>query len=200
MIFMPNNTWDELIKRAESEGNLSGDFEPVAPGRYSFVVVKSEDKKTKDKTKDVITIRAKVLNAGTEKGKTIFHNFTISPESPKALNIFFREMKALGVGTDFFSSSPAPTISNIASKVDGAVFEAEVFINKSGTTEYHNLRNFRTATEEAQQAALSLASGAPQVSTTPAVPTPTAANVPPAPPVVEVSTMAPPPPPPPPTF
>lgn len=196
---MPNNTWDELISRAQSEGSLDGggEFVPVAPGRYSFVVVQAEAGKTKDKTKDKITIRAKVLNAGDEKGKTIFHNFTISPENPKALNIFFREMKTLGIEPDFFLSSPAPTIGGIASKLDSAVFEAEVYLNG----EYTNMKNFRTASAEARQAALDLASGAPSVSPTTASPSgvPAPAVAPPAPAVAPaVSTATPPPPPPPP--
>lgn len=180
---MPSNTWEDLLNSAEKEGSVEGGgYTPPAPGKYSFVVLEATAQKSKDKTKDQINMRIKILNEGSEKGKTMFNTMTISPESPKALNIFFREMSVLGADRAFFATNPS--MEAIASKVNGAVFEGEVILNG----QYTNLRNMRTASEEARQAALSLASGAPQVSTSPsgvpapsaAVPTPQVAPAPPA--------------------
>ena len=180
---MPNQTWEELLASAEKEGSLTGGFTPIKPGRYSFVVVDATAEKTKDGRKDQINIRVKVLNDGEEKNKTMFHRFTISPESAKALNIFFREMNVLGVDRAFFGSNPTP--EQVAQKAVNAVFEAEVYLNG----EYTNLRSIRTASDAARQAAASLVSGAPAPSPTasvsPSVPVPAPAPAAPAPEAVQ---------------
>lgn len=174
---MPSNTWEDLLNQAEKEGSVEGGgYTPPAPGKYSFVVLEATAQKSKDKTKDQINARIKILNEGSEKGKTMFNTWTISPESPKALNIFFREMSILGADRAFFASNPS--MEAIATKLTNAVFEGEVYLNG----QYTNLKNIRTASEEARQAALSLASGSPQVAASPTptsgVPTPQAAPAP----------------------
>jgi len=67
--------------------------------------VKTAEKKTTGTGKDKIAVRFSVTS-GPSEGKSVFNDFVISPDNGTALGFFFRHMKALGLGTDYFASNP----------------------------------------------------------------------------------------------
>ncbi len=87
--------WDEMFDNAE-------DFSPAPPGDYVAFVKSAEWKETKS-GKSMLAYRFEI-SAGPERGKLIFGNIVISPESPVALSIGLRHLAALGLTKDLLKS------------------------------------------------------------------------------------------------
>jgi len=93
--------WADLAAAA-AEAGFGG---PIPNGTYRLRVAKAEVTKTKDNTKQKIATQFKVVE-GPHANATLFNDFVLSPENPKALGYFFRDMKTLGFGDDYFASNP----------------------------------------------------------------------------------------------
>ncbi len=165
---MPSKTWSELLDDAEQEG---GGFSVIPAGDYDFVISKSEARKTA-KGKDMFVIQAKVID-GPNKGRLVFNNFVISPESPVALRIFFSQMKVLGLTREnLFNTNPTP--DQIAQALYGKVFNGSVIIEPDNKNEDRNvIKNFASVTDNIRLAGEALVAGggggnaAPSMSATP---------------------------------
>lgn len=70
------------------------DTTPVPTGKYVSEVVEAEWTKTKT-DKDMLKVVFKIA-VGPEKGRKLYNNMTISPESPKSLGFFFAHLEILG--------------------------------------------------------------------------------------------------------
>ena len=97
---MPSIDWNSVIDSAD--GDVSYDVLPAAD--YVFVISDSE-LRTTSTGKTMYTVSARV-SEGPHRGRTLKHNFVLSPDSPQAMGIFFREMSALGLTVDYFRASP----------------------------------------------------------------------------------------------
>lgn len=86
-------------------GNAEG-FKVIAEGPREAVVDRAEVRQSK-KGKVMYAVMFKV-DGGPDDGHAVWTNLTVSPESPTALGIFFRQMAALGLGSDFFVADPTP--------------------------------------------------------------------------------------------
>jgi hypothetical protein len=93
--------WADLAAAA-AEAGFGG---PIPNGSYRLRVSKAEVTKTKDNSKQKIAVQFKVME-GPHAGTVLFNDFVISPENPKALGYFFRDMKTLGFGDDYFATNP----------------------------------------------------------------------------------------------
>jgi hypothetical protein len=89
--------FNELLENAE-------DFEPLPPGEYDLFVETAEAV-TASTGKDMIKVVYRV-ESGPKKGKKIFNNYVISPESGTALGFFFRNMAAHGLTKEWFGNNP----------------------------------------------------------------------------------------------
>lgn len=96
---MTSFSWGDLQQAADDAG-----FGVIPAGEYEVVVKTAEHKKTAN-GKDKITTRFSILS-GPSEGKSVFNDFIISPDNGTALGFFFRHMKALGLGPDYFASNP----------------------------------------------------------------------------------------------
>lgn len=96
---MASFSWGDLQQAADDAG-----FGVIPAGEYESVVKSAEHKKT-GTGKDKIAVRFSVT-AGPAAGKSVFNDFVISPDNGTALGFFFRHMKALGLGPDYFASNP----------------------------------------------------------------------------------------------
>jgi hypothetical protein len=76
----------------------------ILEGDFTAVVVKTEHV-VNASGKDQIKASFKIT-AGPYTGRTIPHTFTFSPDSPAALQMFFSQMDAFGMGDAFFSAGP----------------------------------------------------------------------------------------------
>lgn len=90
---MASINWKEV---KENNDTGEGDY-PILPANdYNVDVAKATAVKTKN-GKDMIKVQFKVQD-GPHKGTNVFTNLVVSPESPVALAIFFRQIAALGGG------------------------------------------------------------------------------------------------------
>jgi Protein of unknown function (DUF669) len=105
-------SWQNLMKEAEAGG---GSFEPLPIGEYSVVI----DEATHSQTQSgKLMFKAKMkVEGGPHDGRIVWTNFTVSPESPTALSIFFQQMRTLGLDSNFFAAQPSEDI--IASNLTG---------------------------------------------------------------------------------
>lgn len=204
---MPSNTWEDLLNKVEAE---TGGFEILPAGDYDFVISHAEATKTKDGSKDMIKVRAKVVT-GDKKNTIVFHNFTISPDSVAALGILFRQFNVLGLTREtFWNTNPAPATDFVPALL-GKAFRGKVSVRTYNGKESNEITNFFSATATGRQAAAAVASGAPNDAPAPSVapsdapppaPAPAAEAAPAAPPAPAAAPPAPsgsvPPPPPPP--
>ena len=96
---MASFSWNDLQQAADDAG-----FGVIPAGEYEATVKTAEHKKT-GTGKDKIAVRFSVTG-GPSAGKSVFNDFVISPDNGTALGFFFRHMKALGLGPDYFATNP----------------------------------------------------------------------------------------------
>lgn len=100
---MSGLNFNELMKAAEEGGGETGDFLSTA-GTFDAIVRRTNAGKSSN-GKDMITTTFEV-ESGPHKGDVVIVYLTISPESSQALNIFFRQMRALGLPREYFAINP----------------------------------------------------------------------------------------------
>ena len=98
---MANLNWGDLVKDASAGGN----FEPLPDNDYDFKVVEASTTTTQT-GKTMFKLKAEV-QTGPYAKRLIWDNLVVSPDSPNALGFFFGKMKALGLGAEFFATSPS---------------------------------------------------------------------------------------------
>jgi hypothetical protein len=120
---MTTVNWNDLRKNAD----MSGGFALLDAGTYNFVVAKATAKQT-GTGKDKVSAIMKVED-GPKQNATAFKDFILSPDSPGALGIFFRELDAMGLGSEFFATiSPDAGLDPLAAALAGRRCVGEVTI------------------------------------------------------------------------
>lgn len=142
-------TWAELMNEANNAPKT--EFKLLDPGTYSFYVKESKAGRDKSGNKDQIVLTVAV-EAGERKGATVRHYLTISPESPQALQIFFRELGAMGLDEAFFNSNPNMDVNVISNALVNRRFVAEIKHTTSGDKVYANLDKIAASAGPAPQA------------------------------------------------
>jgi len=115
-------------------------FDLVPDGEYEVVIDSGVKTKKTGNGKDMIVVKFKLLPGQPAKG-AVFNNFVISPESPNALAFFFRHMKALGLGDDFFAGNP--TIEQVAKALEGRQARIEVGHREYNGTDRNEVKNIK---------------------------------------------------------
>jgi Protein of unknown function (DUF669) len=184
---MGTKNWDDLYKEAGESGG------PLPVGDYDFQITGAEHKKTTG-GKDMYVLKTVVVT-GAYKGKMVWNNMVVSPESQPAMEVFFRQMAALGLGKEFWMSKP--TDEAICTRLKGVYFRGNVAIETYNSVERNKFKSIKPAVAGGGV-------GAPPPPPPPApAPAPVAAATPPPPPppappaAAPAAPAAPPPPPPP---
>lgn len=94
--------WGELMAGG------AADFQPVPKGNYDVYVDTAEPKQSTT-GKLMFALKYKI-ETGPQAGRTIFNNITLTTDNPNALRFFFLNMKAMGIGQDFFAQNPSPSV------------------------------------------------------------------------------------------
>src|ERR1035438_3304507 len=115
---MAEYDWNQLMATAEAG------IQPVPAGEYEMQVGTAVVATTGN-GKDMIKVRYNVV-AGPHTGRPVFNNFTISPESSQSMGFFFRQMKAHGLGPDFFQRNPTP--QQVAENLMGKLVHVKIKI------------------------------------------------------------------------
>lgn len=168
---MPFKSWNDLLDDA---GDIGGDYAPIPDNNYDFVITKAEAAKTKA-GKDMYKTQ-NTVESGPHKGRIVFDQFVVSPESPQALAIFFRQMNVLGLTKEFFKTQP--TDDQIAEALKGRRFIGKVGTRNWNGTDSNEIKDYLTP--RAQQAGPGAAPAVAAAAPAPA-PAPAPAAAPPAP-------------------
>lgn len=112
---MPLRNWADLVNEAGDVTSNPG-FDPLPAGNYDLVVIEAGTGRSSG-GKDAYEIKCEV-ESGPYKGRKVFNTFYVSPESPAAMQIFFRQMNAIGLPPDFWMSNPSDEtiIANLTNK------------------------------------------------------------------------------------
>lgn len=96
-------------------------------GEFTLAFVEATAKKSQN-GKDMIGCKLKVVG-GPFAGRTVYHNFVVSPESQFAMQMFFTDMETLGMGDEFFATGPSMELiaSNLINQEIIAVLENKPF-------------------------------------------------------------------------
>ena len=170
---MPTRSWQDLLNDAGETGN----YDPLPEGDYDFVIKQSEVK-TAQSGRTMYVVKAAV-EGGPFNGKTVWHNFVITPENPTALGWFFRNMGTLGLGQEYFKSNPSD--HHVAEALVGRRFRGQIQIRKWQGQDKNEIRGFFPAGGQGVAAA-SPGAPIPATATAHAAPPPPAAPAAPPPP------------------
>lgn len=157
---MAEFNWADLAAAAKEAG-----FGGVIPkDTYHVKVVKAEVGKTAGadgkSVKQKITVQFKVMS-GPHANTVLFNDFVVSPENPKALGYFFKDMVTLGFSDDYFATNP-PLTRLAAEMVDREVM-AVVGIRVWNEQEKNNIDRIRPMNGAANAPQLPRLSQAPQI-------------------------------------
>lgn len=148
---MASFSWSDLQTAADDAG-----FGVIPAGEYEAVVKTAEHKKT-GTGKDKIAVRFSVTG-GPSAGKSVFNDFVISPDNGTALGFFFRHMKALGLGPDYFATNP--DLGKVAADLVGRNCVVVVGIRQWNEEDRNEIKGIKPSGGAA--ASLTAASAGPQ--------------------------------------
>ncbi|QEM41601.1 hypothetical protein SEA_FORZA_166 [Gordonia phage Forza] len=130
---MPLRSWAELAEEAGDTG-----FTAIPEGDYDLKIESAEAKQTgNQKTMFKLT---SVITSGPYAKRKIWANLVVSPENPVALNIFFRQMAAIGIAKEYFATNPSD--SNVAEALVGKEFRGQVVIKQWQGEDRNEIRNY----------------------------------------------------------
>ena len=115
---MSTLNWGDLVKEAGDVGS----YDPLPDGDYDLTVIEATAKVSQS-GKTMFAIKAQV-QTGAHAKRLVWDNLVVSTDNPTALGIFFRKMNALGLGREFFATSPSN--AQIEQALNGRSFRAQV--------------------------------------------------------------------------
>jgi len=186
---MADIPWDDLMDAAEGS-----DFAPIPQSDYN-VKISATEATTSSTDKPMWKITADVED-GPHEGRKLFTQQTLTMDNPNALNMFFRQMAAAGLTSEFFKTKP--TNQQIADALLGRRFRAKVIIKEYQGMPRNEIKQWNppagsggapggpppgaaTAGPPPPPAATGAPAGAPPPPPPPAAATPPPAAAPPAP-------------------
>lgn len=131
-------------------------YTPLPPGTYDVRVESAEVKQTK--TGKVMYALTLVVTTGDHTKRKLWNNMVVSPESPKAMGFFFRDMAVLGATREFFQTDPDE--SAVAAKIIGADAKARVDLQSNDPTR-NEVRGLLPASSAPAAPASAPSAGAP---------------------------------------
>jgi len=135
---VPLKSWTELLNDA---GDSKGGFEPVPEGDYDFKIVGAEPKQAS--SGNMMYIAKCEIQGGPHAKRLVWNNFVLSTTKQAALGFFFRNMKAIGLGQEFFLQNPSD--HQVAEAMIGKTFRGKVGIRSWQGKESNEIREFYPA-------------------------------------------------------
>ncbi len=96
-----------------------GEAEPLPEGTYEAVVTEAKTKSSASGGKPQVVIQFKIVDHPKFSNRKLTNTFTVSTDSEAAMNIFFRQMAALGFGGEFWAANPQNPLPTLAAQVVG---------------------------------------------------------------------------------
>lgn len=179
--------WTDLMETAGE----SSSFEVLPAGPYDMTVMKAEVKNSS--TGKIMFVLTLEVESGTHAKRRVWTNMVISPDSPPAMGIFFRQMAALGLDRTYFSTNPSNDA--VADALTGRRCKATIAIKKYQGVDKNEVKAISPPAAAGAGFPPGYSPATPSMAKPPAAaaPPPPAAAAPPPPPP---AAPAPPPPPP----
>lgn len=114
----------ETVNWAAMMDESADAFELVPEGQYT-VEVEAAEATTSSTGKLMYKLKMSIVE-GKYTGETLFNNIVLTPDNKKAMAMFFINMDALGISSQFLRQSPTPSPEQVAQKMIGARAKAEV--------------------------------------------------------------------------
>ena len=169
-------SWEELM--AQAGDAVTDTYEPLPENDYDLEVVEAQFALTKKvPQKKMWKIQCKVVG-GQYNNRRVFDQLVLSPESDKALGIYFSQMNVLGLSRDYFKTSPSDEA--IAAALKGRQFKGKV-VQVPFQGEIKNEIKRYIAPKAVASAPPGAAPAAPTAPPAPPVPAAAAPAAPPAP-------------------
>lgn len=115
--------------------------EPLPDSEYDFTISSTEAKKTQN-GKDMFNCQCRV-EGGPFNGRVVWHRFVVSPESSAAMEIFFRQMTALGLGKEFWLRGPSA--EQVAEALKSRKFRGTTSIREYQGVESNEIKSIKPA-------------------------------------------------------
>lgn len=177
MITIPLQSWADLAEQAGDTG-----FSALPPADYDMKIIEAKAQNTSGgKTMFKLTTE---VTSGPYAKRRVWANLVVSPENPVALNIFFRQMAAIGIDKSYFATNPSD--SNVADTLVGKEFRGQVVIKQWQGEDRNEIKGYsrltRTETSATAPAPAAAAPSSPAAPPAPAgvAPAPAPAAAPPA--------------------
>jgi hypothetical protein len=137
--------WASLIAEAGAS-DAGNDFKLLDPGNQDMRVVESTPAQAKS-GKLMYKLKCEITT-GPDEGRKMFTQMVLSPDSPTALSIFFRQMAVLGLSREFFAKNPGE--DEVAEKLLGARFTGTIGISTYQGQERNEIKNILPPTADNQ--------------------------------------------------
>lgn len=185
-------TFGDILKQAEENGST---FDVLEAGQYVAKIIESEYKDSSN-GKPQIKTRWEVT-AGPKAGfKGLWNYFTLTVDNPNAMSIFYRQMTALGITSEFMQSLASVDPKTAMKHIAGALLNRSASIKVKVDAEWNNnkIERINPLSPEMQGAGALPGAGNPFPPAAPAASpvVPAAPVLPAAPPVQEPAPVAPP--------
>jgi hypothetical protein len=115
---MQSVNWADLATQASAE------YVPIPVGSYTAIVTNAEA--TQSSTGKLMFVLQLHIVGGAHDGRTLRNNVVLTTTTPQAIEMFFRNMEALGLPRTFFQQQPQPTNELIAQKLINAYVQIEI--------------------------------------------------------------------------
>lgn len=169
--------WGDLV----ADAGTTGDFSALPEGDYDLKIIEASVGESSG-GKTMFKIKAEV-QTGASKGRLLWDNLVVSPESPAALGFFFRKLAALGLNSDYLRQNPST--DQIAAALLNRSFKGKVVIRKYQGQDKNNIDLYAPASGAGvtfqPAAAAPAAAPAPAPAPAPVAAAPVAPAAPPAP-------------------
>lgn len=120
----PITDWEALTKDAKE---ASKGFVPAPEGTYNLTITEVVPDIAKNSGNQKFSATM-VIDSGEYKGKKLWHDFTITRENKRGLNIFFQNMAVLGMPFEFFNAST--TNESIVANMVNKRISADVIVDE----------------------------------------------------------------------
>lgn len=169
---MSHIEWGTLFNDAKTAS-----FEALPPGEYDVYVAEAEAKVAQTSGKQMIKTKLQV-ESGPHAGRIVWNNHVLSPDSPQAMGFWFREMKAWGLDTEYFTQG-TPSMEMIAADLVGRRARIKTDKRTWNDQEQTDVKQIKPAVGPAPVAGSPAPSAAPAPSATPSpAPKPAAPSTP----------------------
>ena len=172
---MSTVNFSELLKQAGTAAT-STNYEPLPDGDYDLKVI--EASATTTSTGKLMFKVTNEVQGGAYDKRRVWDQLVVSPDNPKAMQMFFMKASTMGLGSTYWDQNPSP--AQVEQALMGRSFRANLGTRTYNGTQSNEIkRYYPAATASAAPAAPAAAAPAPAAPAPAPAPAPAAAPAPP---------------------